>query len=254
MARSIHKLLNRLIPIKGTTLLRSAALEVIPSMRHLDMPSRLRELAAHDFAPKVIHDIGAARGDWSLLAHKIFPSARIFAFEPNQREAPALEATKRAIPAFDYKLGFLGPKRDTIRYADEHTQTSILSESAAPRSATAEMYVLDDLVASGEVPAPDFLKLDVQGFELEVLKGAENTLKSGPALLLEVSFFEFLPNMPLFGDVLKFITDRGYVVHDIMGLVRRQSDDALWFMDIFCVPRDHPLRRPTPTTPASPTI
>ena len=248
MARSIHKLLNRLIPIKGTTLLRNAALQVIPSMRHLDMPSRLRELHASGFAPKVIHDIGAARGDWSHLAHSIFSDARIFAFEPNQREAPALEATKRAIPAFDYKLGFLGPKRDTIRYADEHTQTSILSESASARSATAEMYVLDELIASGEVPAPDFLKLDVQGFELEVLKGAENALKSGPALLLEVSFFAFLPNMPLFGDVLQYISERGYVVHDIMGLVRRQSDDALWFMDIFCVKPDHPLRHPGRTS------
>ncbi|MBX3380686.1 MAG: FkbM family methyltransferase [Phycisphaeraceae bacterium] len=243
MSRSIHKLLNRLIPIRGTTALRNAALQVIPTMRHLDMPTRLRHLASLGFVPKVIFDIGAARGEWSRLVHTIFPDARLVGFEPNQREKPALDALKREFPGFDYKLGFLGPRRETVRYADENTQTSILSESRLSGTATAEMYVLDELIASGEIPNPDFMKLDVQGFELEVLKGAESTLKAGPALLLEVNFVEFLPGVPLFEDVLKFMSERDFVLHDVMGLVRRQSDDALWFMDIFFLKRDHPLRR-----------
>lgn len=243
MSRSIHKLLNRLIPIKGTTALRNAALKVIPTMRHLDMPTRLRHLASLGFAPKVIHDVGAARGEWSRLAHSIFPNARIHAFEPNQREQPALDALKREFPAFDYTLCFLGPRRETVRYADENTQTSIFSQSKESGTATAEMRVLDELIASSQAPAPDFIKLDVQGWELEVLKGAEKALASGPALLLEVNFVEFLPGVPLFEDVVKFMSDRDYVVHDVMSLIRRPSDDALWFMDIFFLKRDHPLRR-----------
>jgi len=243
MSRSAHNLLNKVIPQSGKEALRDAALQFIPTMRHLDMPTRLRHLTTVGFNPAVIFDIGAARGEWARMAHEIFPNARIHSFEPNAREKPLLDAVKAEIPNFNYKLGFLGPKRDTITYSDENTQTSLLSDAKAKGSATAEMYVLDELIASGEIPKPDFMKLDVQGFELEVLKGAENALKSGPALLLEVSFIDFLPHMPLIEHVMKFMSERDYVWHDVMGLSRRPQDDTLWQMDVFFIKRDHPMRR-----------
>ncbi|MGH7243332.1 MAG: FkbM family methyltransferase [Phycisphaerales bacterium] len=238
-----HNILNKVLPKSGKAALRDAALQFIPTMRHLDMPTRLRHLTTLGFNPGVIFDIGAARGEWARMAHEIFPSARIFSFEPNAREQPALETVKREIPNFNYKLGFLGPKRDKVTYSDENTQTSLLSDAKSKGTATAEMYVLDELIASGEIAKPDFLKLDVQGFELEVLKGAENALKSGPALLLEVSFIDFLPHMPLIEHVMKFMAERDYVWHDVMGLSRRPTDDTLWQMDVFFLKRDHALRR-----------
>lgn len=238
-----HKILNKVLPKSGKEALRGAALQFIPTMRHLDMPTRLRHLTTLGFNPAVIFDIGAARGEWARMAHEIFPKSRIVSFEPNKREQPSLEKVQAEIPNFDFKLGFLGPKRDTVTYSDENTQTSLLSDAKSSGNATAEMYVLDEMIASGEIPRPDFMKLDVQGFELEVLKGAENALKAGPALLLEVSFIDFLPHMPLIEDVLKFMSQRDYVWHDVMGLSRRPADDTLWQMDVFFVKRDHPMRR-----------
>ncbi|MBS0188715.1 MAG: FkbM family methyltransferase, partial [Planctomycetes bacterium] len=226
-----HKILNKVIPQSGKEALRGAALQLIPTMRHLDMPTRLRHLTSRGFNPKVIFDIGAARGEWARMAHEIFPQSRIVSFEPNAREKDSLERCKAEIPNFSYKLGFLGPKRDTITYSDENTQTSLLSDAKSSGTAKAEMYVLDELIAAGEIPQPEFMKLDVQGFELEVLRGAEKALKSGPALLLEVSFIDFLPHMPLVEDVMKFMSERDYVWHDVMGLSRRPGDDTLWQMD-----------------------
>ena len=241
--RATHGLLNKMIPQGGKQLLRDAALQFIPTMRHLDMPTRLAHLATQGFAPKVIFDIGGARGEWARMVRHIFTQSRIVSFEPNAREKPQLEQTKQDIGNYDYKICFLGPKRDTITYADENTQTSLLSEKKTAGNATAEMYVLDELVASGELPMPQFMKLDVQGFELEVLKGAENVLQSGPALLLEVSFIDFLSNMPLVEDVMKFMSAHDYVWHDVMGIARRPEDDTLWQMDILFVKRNDPLRR-----------
>jgi FkbM family methyltransferase len=243
MSRSVHNLLNKVIPRSGKEALRGAALQVIPTMRHLDMPTRLKHLASIGFAPGVIYDVGAARGEWTRLAHAVFPGARIFGFEPNAREKPSLENTKRDLSCFDYRICFLGPRRETVRYSDENTQTSLLSQTRERGHATAEMYVLDELIAAGELPPPDFIKLDVQGFELEVLRGAEKALLAGPALLLEVSFIEFLPKMPLIEDVMKFMSEREYVWHDAMGLSRRAEDDTLWQMDVFFLKRDHPMRR-----------
>lgn len=244
MSRSAHQLLNKVIPQAGKTALRDAALTFIPTMRHLDMPTRLRHLASQGFAPRAILDIGGAWGEWARLAHSIFPEARIFAFEPNQRERPNLDKVKADIPSYDYKTCFLGPKRDVITYADENTQTSLFSENKGQGNAKAEMCVLDELIASGEVPQPDFMKLDVQGYELEVLKGAEKTMSACAAVMLEVSFIDFMPNMPLIKDIMDFMYPRGYVWHDVMGLTRRASDDTLWQMDVFFLKADHPLRRP----------
>ena len=55
--------------------------------------------------------------------------------------------------------------------------------------------MLDELLASGRVPQPQFMKLDVQGFELEVLKGATKMLQAAEVVLLEVSFTRFFPGL-----------------------------------------------------------
>ena len=221
--------------------MRRGALATIPSMRHLDMSSRLATLAANGFDPAVIMDIGAANGDWSREAARLWPRSRLFGFEPNQREREALERTKRDLGRFDYKLCFLGAERGQVTYQDAGTQTSALAGGAG--NATAEMHVLDELIASGQVPPPNFMKLDVQGFELQVLRGAEAALRGCDGALLEVSFLPFFENMPLAADVVEFMGQRGFAWYDVMGIFRRASDDALLQMDVMFLRKDHPLRR-----------
>jgi FkbM family methyltransferase len=240
MSRAIHNLLNTVLPSSVRTGLRRGAIATIPSMRHLDMQFRLAVLARNGFDPGVIYDIGAAYGEWSMMAAKLWPRAKLVAFEPNAREREALEETKRQLPQFDFRLCFLGSTRGTVRYSDSGTQTSAL---AGAGNQTAEMLVLDELVASGQIPAPDFMKLDVQGFELEVLRGGERALAGAQGALLEVSFVPFLPNMPLLADVVSFMDQRGFACYDVMGIFRRRSDDALVQMDLMFLKKDHPLRR-----------
>jgi hypothetical protein len=105
------------------------------------------------------------------------------------------------------------------------------------------MLVLDELIAEGKVPRPDFLKLDVQGYELEVLKGGERALSSTRAVLLEVSFIPFFERMPVALDVVNFMAARGFMWYDVLGIYRRRSDDALMQMDVMFVPKADPLRR-----------
>jgi FkbM family methyltransferase len=235
MSRSLHRFLNSILPHGLRTRLKEGAKAFIPSLRHLDMPERLRHIAGLGFQPRVIYDIGAARGEWARMVHAIWPHARIVGFEPNQRNRSDLEATKRAIPGFDYHLCFLGPERKTVEYHDNNTQTSLYDPSASGATATAEMLVLDQLIASGDIPPPDFMKLDVQGFELEVLAGATKALAHAEAALLEVSVYHLVPAMPVVPDVLAFMRSHGFEWYDILGLLRRQTDDALLQMDFLFV-------------------
>jgi FkbM family methyltransferase len=244
VSRASHNFLNTVLPVSVRTLLRRGAVALIPSMRHLDMPFRLAALARNGFSPRVIFDIGAARGDWSRLAARVWPEARLFAFEPNRREEAALRRLTAELPCFEHRIVFLGAQSRTVRYSDSGHQTSVL---AGEGDQVAEMRTLDGLIAEERLPAPDLLKLDVQGYELEVLRGGERALAGAEASLLEVSFLPFLPGMPLAAEVISFMESRGLSLYDVVGILRRPSDDALLQMDLLFLRSDHPLRRPGDT-------
>ena len=77
---------------------------------------------------------------------------------------------------------------------------------------TKEVHIstLDDWADKKGVAKVDFIKLDVQGAELDVLKGAEKTLRSVRALEIEVQFNPLYKDVPLFGDVDRFLRQRGF--------------------------------------------
>ena len=232
--------LNRILPLSLRMVLRGVALRVVPSMRHLDMNMRLRHMAAVGFSPRVIVDVGAAEGKWSRMAAAIWPTARIVAFEPRESKRAQLETARRELPSFSYHICFLGEKSGRVSYADRSNQTSLYTAHATAGE-SANMRTLDELVEAGLVPQPDLLKLDVQGYELEVLAGCERAMGGIQAVLTEVSFYSFHPAMPTADDVIARMKERGFVVYDVMGLLRLQEDDALGQMDLMILRSDHTL-------------
>ena len=86
------------------------------------------------------------------------------------------------------------------------------------------------------------MKLDVQGYELEVLAGAPETLARTEVILSEVSLLEYNEGQPLMADVIAYLGQRDFVPFDICGGLRRSSDLALFQTDMIFVRRDSSLR------------
>jgi FkbM family methyltransferase len=194
--------------------------------------------------PKVIYDVGAAQGKWACLAASIWPSAHIIGFEPNRSNEPWLEQARCTLPRFEYLQCLLGASHQILQYTEKGNQTSLYESSdSGLAKATAEMLVLDELIAERRIPPPDFIKLDVQGYELEVLRGATQALSTCEALLLEVSFYREHPAMPTVDEVIQFLSNRGFRWFDVMGILRRPGNDALWQMDLYFLRADHPCWR-----------
>ena len=91
--------------------------------------------------------------------------------------------------------------------------------------------------------APDLLKLDVQGFELQVLKGCEASLGGIRAILTEISLLDLHADVPLLHELTGWLGERGFVAYDICGMTRRRSTRRCWQADVIFVRKDDPLRR-----------
>ena len=84
------------------------------------------------------------------------------------------------------------------------------------------MTTLDSLLSEFNLQGPLLLKLDIQGFELEVLRGSRIALDFAEFVLLEVSTLNYNRGAPLVAEVLDFMNQRGFVLFDIADLDRNR--------------------------------
>jgi FkbM family methyltransferase len=210
------------------------------------VPGLLESLRDNGFSPAAIIDVGANVGDWSRMAAPLFPDARVLMLEGNPENDAALGATADAIGSRSERvIALLGPeKKDAVKFYTFGTGSSVLPELTTfdKGTVTLPMDLLDNVVEGAALPGPFLLKLDVQGFELEVLKGGKSTLHHAEAVILESSLIPFNDGAPLFADVVEFMNRQGFVVFDFCGQSRRESDGALFQTDIAFVRRDSCLR------------
>ena len=205
----------------------------------------LERLRTAGFAPSMVFDVGAYQGDFAELCCRVWPRCRVACCEvqrePLQRLRTRLDPNR--VQVFECLLGSSSQPSVGLNLAE--TASSVLVENAAPQSKVAHfpMRSLDEIVSQDlQGRGPDFLKMDVQGYELEVLKGAERSLPALGAILAEVNLLDLHAGVPLLHELIAWLAARGWVSFDICGLTRRPLDQALWQADFLFVPATSSLR------------
>lgn len=210
------------------------------------MQGVIGNLKRNGFAPRTILDIGAYVGGWTEEVAGIFPDARVWMFEAQQDKKAALEAVAARVgPRVRVCNVLLGAaRRDAVTYHLMETGSSVLSENTTMgrSSVSLPMTTLDDVAVGEASQSPIFLKLDVQGYELEVLKGGRSTLARSEVVLMEVSLLQYNEGAPLFRDVVDHMHQQGFVAYDVCGQSRRETDDALYQVDMVFTKPDSNLR------------
>lgn len=206
-------------------------------------------LSARGLTPRRIVDGGACKGDWTRLARQVFPHAEVLMIEPQSRHATTLEQVCLALaPGVRFAPRLVGPAEmeavDFVVLDDVGggTGSSVRPENSdVPRHVVKlPMTTLDSLVESTGFGAPDFIKLDVQGYEIEVLKGARCCLSTADFVLLEVSVWPYNAGAPLAAELLAWMDQQGLRTFEIFDLSRR-PDGLLVQMDVLFVRKSHPL-------------
>ena len=198
------------------------------------------------FRPGTIVDIGAYVGEWSLRAGAIFHEARFVMIDGNPENETALQDARRSLGnRAEYVIALLGPDtRDEVVFYQMASGSSLLPEmtTVARRELSLPMRTLDTVCADHVGDSPFLLKLDVQGFELELLKGGPKTLERAEVVILETSVLPYNDGAPSFTDVVLFMEQSGFAVYDFCGQFRRQTDQTLFQTDVVFVRHDSDLR------------
>lgn len=189
-------------------------------------------------SPATVIDVGAAYGTFTSQCFNLFPDAYYVLLEPLEEYKPFLEAVAASKPRAEYIVAAAHVKtgETIINVHPDLVGSSLYLEdedsnvNGVPR--TVPTVALDSLMKCNSMKPPFLLKIDVQGAELDVLMGAQETLQGADLVLLEVSFFEFFKSGPQFFDVLEFMNSRGFVAYDVAGLQYRPLDNALSQVDM----------------------
>lgn len=166
--------------------------------------------------PKYLCDIGAYTGKWSFVMHQMNPGLEhVVLFEPQRKFREELRALPLGnVQKVIYECG-LGDEEKSLTIKGGTSSASILDVAPAqtqffPDSVKQDeekigIKVLDDIYSRDKLPYPDVIKIDVQGYELNVLKGARQVLSKAKYLVIELSFREFYAGQPPLSEVLQFL-------------------------------------------------
>jgi FkbM family methyltransferase len=176
-----------------------------------------------------IFDIGAHVGQSALKFIEAFPQAAIYCFEPvtsNFKELKNNVAGHVNIRCFPCAFG---SKQGTTKiFLTNHSSTSSLIEPEyTTGSEVVQVQTMDNFARNNKIDQIDLLKIDTEGFDLEVLKGASYLLSGRGIIfvLVEVGFDPGDKRHVLFDDVRSFLLERGYALFGIYDQTLEWSGD-----------------------------
>jgi FkbM family methyltransferase len=210
----------------------------------ITLEHRLNNLRRAGFRPGKVIDAGAFRGEWTRSVFEVFPESRALLIEPQGECQPVLQTMAGADPRVTVRQTLLGAAAGEMRFLVEGSNSRVLTGDWTPGpGALVETYpvsTLHDVAREEGFADAQFIKLDLQGHELDALDGAGDLFGHCEVFLVEVSWLR-IGEVPLMHEVVGVFVDKGYQPYDILGHNYRRRDRALWQTDIMFVRGDSPL-------------
>lgn len=185
--------------------------------------------------PATVVDVGANVGQFALAARHVLPQARILSFEPLERPAGVFGRVFAGDPLVRLfrvaAAAGAGPARMHVSARDDSSSLLPIGPEqvrqfpgthavGAEPVATAR---LDQLLHPHDLPGPALLKIDVQGGELETLRGAGALLAAFDHIYVEASFAALYQGQPLAGEVVEHLQAQGFVLAGTFNPVFRKD-------------------------------
>ena len=211
---------------------RSFGYDIVPlrDMKERDFALHLREVLARLEIDCVL-DVGANAGQYhDFLRDKVLYDGPIISFEPVSHHIEVLRERSRSDRDWHiegYALGSSdGSMPIDVMVSDRFG--SFRREMVTVRTLDVVLPVLQERIGFDR----PYLKIDTQGFDIEVLRGAGDSLPAVKALQTEASVIGIHKGMPQYVDIIRYLDERGF---DITGLYPVSRDSALRLVEFDCV-------------------
>jgi FkbM family methyltransferase len=183
----------------------------------------LEDLKNNGFEPEVIYDIGSCVLHWTREARRLWPNAQIILFD-------AFAPAEFLYGDYPYFMGVLGDQdgkvvrfyqNDKLPGGNSYYRETYMDGQYFPADKYIDkvMHRLDTVVSQMKFPAPDLIKIDIQGCEMDVLKGGLKTVSYAKRLIVEMQHTHYNEGAPLVTETLPFIESLGFkcVAHRFSG-------------------------------------
>ncbi len=190
-----------------------------PAYEHTELLAALPE-------QKTVVDVGANVGQFAMVALKAFPEAQVYSFEPIGDIADKFDrvmAGEARVTLFRYALGdtqgtaqiHVTARSDSSSLLAPALQDSVFPGTAETGQQPVSVARLQDMLPIEKIVPPAMLKIDVQGFEGEVLKGCAALLRQFDWIYCELSFVELYAAQPLAHDIIRMLDDAGFILDGV---------------------------------------
>lgn len=190
-------------------------------------------------------DIGANEGQTIRLLQRVFARPRIHAFEPSSQVFPKLERShfRSGVTLHQCALGSHSARREFINYRKsvlssflplDRNDGNRFREVDVAGTETVDVMTVDDFVAKNRLGRIDLLKVDTQGFDLEVLQGSSDALRRGIVdhVLVELNFVRLYEGQGSAQEINDYLAAHGFVLIDYYEKARNQHELA-WCTALF---------------------
>lgn len=244
----MKSLLNRLLHVGGYELRRILPPNAIQRLVEPDSYRRLNSLLLHYKVNHVL-DVGAFQGQFGkMLTHTFNYKGKITSFEPVAEYYARLQQTASSFQdrwsTYNFALGD-ACRKTTIQIAGNSYSSSLLPmlpahEAVAPDSSYVgsqpiTVATLDSVFETCSLPGENlYLKIDVQGFEKQVLIGAQQSLTKIDTVQMELSLVPLYEGETLLSDMIQYMQQLGYgLVLLIPGFANEPTGELLQVDAVF---------------------
>lgn len=170
-----------------------------------------------------ILDIGAHKGQFALISKYVFENAKIYSFDPlksSKYKYNKILKPKNGCFFFNTAIGNKnGYKQMNISKNSDSSsilkitnkQIKTFRNTEKIKEEKIKIQKLHNCINKKKLISPCLMKVDVQGYELEVLKGSEKLLQNFDYLYVECSSIEFYKEQPFFKDIYKWLKKRNFI-------------------------------------------
>ncbi len=186
-----------------------------------------------------IVDVGANRGQFALISRKTFPQAKIHSFEPLEEPAQIFKkifSNDRDVTLYPFAIGREKTTATIHITRDDDsssllpitkTQSSMFPVATEKETRQVTVLPLSQALGATSIPLASLLKIDVQGFELEVLKGCEDLLNKYSHLYIECSFIEVYEGQALAHQIIAWLEQRNFILNGIYNMDYEKKGRAI---------------------------